>query len=76
MQKTGCLQHVIYPEFFLDLTGFFPVKHLIQFLVIRMQDFRNIVLHNCIVISDAKQVYLQLQVTNFKTNEVTENPKP
>ena len=48
---------VIYPEFPLDLTGFFPGRHLIQFLPDKMQDFRNFVLHTCILIFDAEQVY-------------------
>ena len=41
-----------------------------------MQDFRNFVLQNCILIFDAEQVYLKLQVTNVKNKEVTANPKP
>ena len=32
----------------------------------KMQDFRNYVLHNFIVIFDAEQVYLQPKVTNVK----------
>ena len=36
---------VICPGFPLDLTGFFPSKHLIQLLANKMQDFRNFVLH-------------------------------
>ena len=42
----------------------------------KMQDFRNYVLHNFIVIFDAEQVYLQPKVTNVKNKEVTANPKP
>ena len=42
-------------------------KHFVQFLVLKMKDFRNFVLHN---------VYLKLQVTNLKNKEVTANPKP
>ena len=41
-----------------------------------MKDFRNFVLHNCILVFDAEQVYLTLQVTNLKNKEVTLNPKP
>ena len=67
---------VISPDFSLELTGFFPGKHLIHFLVLKMKDFRNFVLHNCVLDFDAEQVYLQLQVTNLKNNEVTVNPKP
>ena len=40
-----------------------------------MKDFRNFVLHNCILVFDAEQVYLKLQVTNLK-NKDTVNPKP
>ena len=38
--------HVISPDFPLKLTGFFPGKHLIHFLVLKMKDFRNFVLDN------------------------------
>ena len=62
---------VISPDFSLELTGFFPGKHLIHFLVLKMKDFRNFVLD-----FDAEQVYLKLQVTNLKNKEVTVNPKP
>ena len=37
---------VISPDFPLELTGFFLGKHLIQFLVLKMKDFRNFVLDN------------------------------
>ena len=30
-------------RFFLESTGFFPGKHLIQFLVLKMEDFQNFV---------------------------------
>ena len=64
------------PDFPLELTGFSPGKHFIQFLVLKMKDFRNFVLHNCILVYDAEQVYLKLQVINLKNKEVTVNPKP
>ena len=67
---------VISPDFPLELTGFFPGKHLIHFLVLKMKDFRNFVLDNCILDFDAEQVYLKPQVINLKNNEVTVNPKP
>ena len=67
---------VISPDFSLELTGFFPGKHLIQFLVLKMKDFRNFVLDNCILDFDAEQVYLKPQVINLKNKEVTVNPKP
>ena len=67
--------HVISPDFPLKLTEFFPGKHLIHFLVLKMKDFRNFVLDNCILVFDAEQVYLKLQVTNLKNKEVTANPK-
>ena len=62
-------------DFPLKLTGFFPEKHLIHFLVLKMEDFRNFVLDNCILNFDAEQVYLKPQVTNLKNKEVTANPK-
>ena len=40
-----------------------------------MHDFWNFVLHNCILIFDALQVYLKLQVTKLKNKEVTANHK-
>ena len=64
------------PDFSLEVTGFFPGKHLIHFLVLKRKDFRNFVHDNCILDFDAEQVYLKLQVTNLKNNEVTVNPKP
>ena len=66
---------VISPDFPLELTGFFPGKHLIQFLVLKMKDFRNFVQDNCILDFDAEQVYSKLQVTNLKNSEVTVSPK-
>ena len=62
------MQEVISPDFFLKLTGFFQGKHLIHFLVLKMKDFRNFVLHNCILVIDAEQVYSKLQVINLKIN--------
>ena len=59
-----------------ELTGFFPGKHLIHFLVLKMKDFRNFVLDNCILYFDSEQVYFKLQVINLKNKEVTVNPKP
>ena len=67
---------VISPDFSLEFTGFFPGKHLIPFLMLKMQDFRNFVLDNCILDFDAEPVYFKRQVTNLKNNEVTVNPKP
>ena len=69
------VQWVISPVFPLELTGFFPGKHSIHFLVLKMKDFRNFVLHNCLLVSNAEQVYLMLQVINLKNKEVTVNPK-
>ena len=70
------VQLVISPDFPLESTGFFPGKHLIHFLVLKMKDFRNFVQDNCILDFDAEQVYLKPQVTNLKNKEVTVNPKP
>ena len=58
------------------MTWFFPGKHLIHFLVLKMKDFWNFVLDNCILNFDAEQVYWKLQVTNLKNNEVTVDPNP
>ena len=70
--------YVISPDFPLELTGFFPGKHLIHFLVLKMKDFRNFILDNCILDFDAEQVYLNPQVTNLKTRKLqqTLNSKP
>ena len=51
---------VISPDFPLELTGFFSGKRLIHFLVLKMKDFWNFVLDNCILDFDAEQVYLKL----------------
>ena len=67
---------VISPDFPLELTEFFPGKHLIHFLVLKMKDFWNFVLDNCILDFDAEHVYLKPQVINLKNKEVTVNPKP
>ena len=67
---------MISPDFPLELTGFFPGKHLIHFLVLKMKDFRNFAIDNCILVFGAEQVYLKLQATNLKNKEVTVNPKP
>ena len=72
---------VISPDFSLESTGFFPGKHLIPFLVVNMKDYRNSVLDNCIIISDAEQVYLKLRATNLNLGKKigfskTLNPKP
>ena len=48
----------------LDLTEFLPGRHLIQFQANKMQDFRNFVLHNCIVI--LTQVYLQFRTSRLR----------
>ena len=39
---------MISPDFPLELTGFFPVKHIVHFLVLKMKNFQNFVPHNCI----------------------------
>ena len=67
---------MISPDFALELTGVFPGKLLIHFLVLKMKDFRDFVLDNCILDFDAEQVYLKLQVINLKNKEVKVNPKP
>ena len=70
------LIQVMSPDFSLELTGFLPGKHLIHFSVLKMKDFRNFFPHNCILVFDAEQVYLKIQVIDLKNKEVTVNPKP
>ena len=67
---------VIFPDFLLNLTGFFQGKHLMPFYANVMYNFGNLVLHNCTVIFDAERVYWKLQVTKFKNKEVIANSKP
>ena len=45
MKKQKKVSYVIYPDFPLDLSGFFQGQDLIQFLANKMQDFRNVVQH-------------------------------
>ena len=66
---------MISPDFPLDLTEFFQGKYLIHFFVLKIKDFRNFVIYNCILVFDAEQVYLKLQGTNVNNKEVTANPK-
>ena len=62
-------------RFFPRIDQIFSGEALYPFLVLKMKDFRNFVLDNCILDFDAEQVYLKPQVTNLKNNEVTVNPK-
>ena len=39
--------------------------------MLKMKDFRNFVLDNCIFDFDAEQAYLKPQVTNLKNKKVT-----
>ena len=73
--RTGCVRRDI-SRFFPRIDRIFSGKHLIHFLVLKIKDFRNFVLHNCVLVFDAEQVYLKLQVTNLTNKEVTVNPKP
>ena len=41
-----------------------------------MQNSQKFVLNNCILIFDAEQVYLKVQITNVKNKEVTAKPRP
>ena len=67
---------VIYPDFPLDLTGFFPGKHLTQFLANKMHDFRNFILHNCDLNFDAEQVHLiKTPISRIRKLQQTLNPK-
>ena len=63
------------PHFPLKSTAFFLGKHLIHFLDNKMQDFRDFVLHNCILNFYSEQVYVKPQVSNFKNKEVTSKPQ-
>ena len=76
LKPFSTLELVTSPDFSLELTGFFPGMHFIHFLVLKMKDFRNFVLDNCIFDFDAEQVYLKPQIINLKNKEVTVNPKP
>ena len=66
---------VISPDFSHNLTGFFQGSTY-PFLVLKMKDFWIFVLHICILVFDAEQVCLKLQVTNLENKEVTVKPKP
>ena len=66
---------MIYPNFPLDLTGFFQGKHRIEVLANKMQYFQNFHLHNCILNFHSEQVYLKLQVTNVKNKKGIPKPK-
>ena len=46
---------------------FFQGKHLIHFSVLKMKDFWTFNLHNCILVFDAVQVYLSLNLVTFKS---------
>ena len=48
------------------------MKHLFHFLVLKMKDFRNFILHNCIIILTRNK----FQVTNFKNKKATAKFKP
>ena len=74
-QQQCSIDSMISPDFRLSLTGFFSLKLLIHFLVLKIKNFRNSVLRNCVLVFDAKQVFLNLQVINLKNNEVPVNPK-
>ena len=49
----------------------FSWEALIHFLVLKEKDFRNFVLHDCILVFYDEQVYLELQVINIKNKEIT-----
>ena len=68
------LGHDHLSRFFPQIDQIFPGRHLIQFLANKIQEFQNFVLHNCILIFDAEQVYLKPQVTKINNKEVAANP--
>ena len=66
--------HVMYPDFPLESTRLCLGKHLIRFLVIKMQEFLEFELtHISIVIFNAEQVYLKLPATNIALKLIWEN---
>ena len=67
---------MISPDFFPRIDKFFFREALNSFLVLKMKDFWNLVLHDCVLIFDAEQVYFKLQVTNLKNKEVKVSPQP
>ena len=52
-------------RFFPRIDRIFPGEALNPFLVLKMKDFRNFVLDNCILDFDAEQVYLKPQGTLY-----------
>ena len=64
---------LIFPDFPLNLIGFFPGKHLIQFLANKMQKFWNFVLHNCISFLLLSHWH---QTSRIRKLKQTLNPKP
>ena len=68
---------VICPDVFLNLTGFFPERYLSNFSLTSCRIFRIpfYIVHTWMLIFDAEQVYLKLQVTILKNKEDTANSK-
>ena len=40
-----------------------------------MKDFQKFILQNCILVCDAEQVLLKIEVINLRNKKVTANPK-
>ena len=76
----GSCELVIYLDFPFDLTGIFSGKHLIQYKANKLPNFWKFILHDCILIFDAEQVYLKHQVTNsrikLQQTLIPANPNP
>ena len=71
--KAAPILQVIYPDFPLNSTVFFPLETLYPILAYKTQMLFHITVFSFF---DAEQVYLKIQVTNVKNKEVTANPKP
>ena len=78
----GSCSRVIYSYASLNFTGICSAKYFNQFLESKLQDFRNFVLHTCIVIFDDEQVYLTLRdkfkspISRLRKEQRTPDPKP
>ena len=73
--RVGSLGQGDISRFSPQIDRIFPGEALNQFFGALDEGFLDFVLDNCILDFDAEPVYLKLQVTNLKNNEVTVNPK-
>ena len=75
-QSSWSIPGQIFPSIRLDFFRGNGLKHWIQFLANKVQEFWNLELHCCILNVETWQVYIKLQVTNVKNKKVTVNQKP